>query len=276
MLKKLAVILSQLVLLIVLVGSVNAADVPNFPSCSNPQGTLKVSYSSGTHYIVGGTGLSGSDSVYYTGDNSLIQCFCADNGSGIQTNWWKLNTLSQEQIDQLVKLGWVYIPSGSTWGLESASYMAINQYYSCKPSENPPTNPITPAGPPVCNSPRPVAPRLISVIRSGSKAVVTWTKVDLADHYTLAYGTKVGDYPYGVPNTGNVTSYTVEALDPSTTYYFVVYAVNNCMPSEPSGESPRGGAVLGLAATGDTGLLYSVFGSSFLLTAAGLVLRKRG
>lgn len=276
MLKRLAIILAQIVLVFALVSAVNAEVVPVFPSCSNPQGTLKVSYASGTHYIVGGSGVSGSDAVYYTTDNALIQCFCADNGNGIQTNWWKISSLSQDQIDQLVKLGWYYIPSGANWGLEDSPYMAINGNYSCKPSENPPENPITPAGAPVCDSPRPVAPQLISVIRHGSEAVVTWTKVDLADHYTLAYGTKIGDYPYGVPNTGNVDNYTVKALDPGTTYYFIVYAVNNCMPSEPSGSAPRGGAVLGLASTGDSILLYSIFAGALLLTTAGLALRKRG
>lgn len=271
MFKKLTLFLSQIAFLFTFVNIAGAADAPNFPSCSNPQGTLKVSYSSGTHYIVGGSGLSGSDFVYYTGDNTLIQCFCADSGSGIQTNWWKISSMEQNTIDQYVKLGWNYIASGSDWGLDSAPYLAINQNYNCKPS----TNPITPAGPPVCNSARPVAPQILSVIRSGSKATITWTKVDLADHYTIAYGTKVGDYPYGVPNTGNVTSFTVEALNPSITYYFIVYAVNNCMPSEPSSYFPRTTAVLGLAATGDITLLYSFFGASFVLTSAGLLIRKK-
>lgn len=273
MLKKLLVILSQFVLLFTLVSSVNAADVPSFPSCSNPQGILKVSYSSGTHYIVGGSGVSGSDAVYYTADNALIQCFCADNGSGIQTNWWRIaDSLSQGTIDQLIKLGWFYIPSGADWGLDNVAYLATNQNYTCK--YNPP-NPPNPPGPPVCDSKRPNTPQILSVVRNGSKATITWGKVDLATHYTIAYGTKIGDYPYGVPNTGNVTSFTVEALDPSTTYYFILYAVNSCMPSEASGPAPKGTTVLGLASTGDSGLLYTVFGASFLLTSAGLALRKR-
>jgi len=275
MLKKLGFIFAQILLIFLMTSVVNAAVVPVFPSCSNPQGTLKVSYDGGTHYIVGGSGVVGTDAVYYTSDLTLIQCFCADDGSGIQTNWWKIDALSQSEIDQLVKLGWHYVPSGLSWGLDDSSYMAKNEAYSCKPY-NPPKDPPGPKDPPVCTAPRPVPPQLVSVIRNGSEAVVTWTKVDLATHYTLAYGTEIGNYPYGVPNTGNVTSYTVKALDPSKTYYFLVYAVNDCMPSDPSGTAPQGSAVLGLAATGDSALLYSVFGSAFLLTASGLVLKKRG
>jgi len=128
---------------------------------------------------------------------------------------------------------------------------------------------------PVCNSKRPDMPQLVSIVRSRTEAVVTWTKVDLADHYTLAYGTKIGDYPYGVANTGNVTTFTVGALDPSRVYYFRVYAVNNCMPSEPSGTAPQGPAILGLATTGDSLRIYSVFTFSFLLIGAGIVLRNR-
>src|SRR3972149_12085302 len=151
MFKKIALILFQIVLIFVLVGVVNAAEVPNFPSCSNPQGTLKVSYDRGTHYIVGGGGAPGRDGVYYTGDNTLIQCFCATDGSGIQTNWWKINSLSQEEIDQFVKLGWTYIPSGANWGLDESSYLAINQNYSCGGGGDG-GNPTTPASPPVCDS----------------------------------------------------------------------------------------------------------------------------
>ncbi|KKR11402.1 MAG: hypothetical protein UT39_C0008G0035 [Candidatus Woesebacteria bacterium GW2011_GWA1_39_21] len=276
MFKKIALIIAQVVLVFALAKVVNAQTPPDFPSCSNPQGTLKVSYDSGTHYLVGGTAVTGSDAVYYTGETSLIQCFCADDGNGVQTNWWRVDSLNQDQIDQLVKLGWTYIPTGSNWGLDDSSYMAMNANYQCKtPPSNPPGNPPGPGSPPVCNAERPVPPQLVSVIRHGTEAVVTWTKIDLATHYVLAYGTKIGEYPYGVPNTGNVTSYTVSALNPSTTYYFQVYAVNDCMPSDPSGTAPRGGAVLGLATTGNTLLLYSVFAAAALLTASGLILRKR-
>ncbi len=106
---------------------------PNFSSCLNPQGSLKVKYDSGNHGIVGKSSLvTGSDSVYSQDGNSLIQCFCAEDGSGIQTNWWKISGLSENEIESLKKEGWVYIADGSAWGLEQGPYLASNSDYSCK------------------------------------------------------------------------------------------------------------------------------------------------
>lgn len=105
---------------------------PNFPSCSSPQGTVKVSYESGTHGIVGSTSLfTGRDSVYVIDDKTIIQCFCPEDGQGIQTNWWKIDSLTQDEIDALKKSGWIFVPSGSVWGLDSFSYMAKNSDYDC-------------------------------------------------------------------------------------------------------------------------------------------------
>ncbi|OGM19105.1 hypothetical protein A2686_00915 [Candidatus Woesebacteria bacterium RIFCSPHIGHO2_01_FULL_38_10] len=112
---------------------VDAQTVPSFPACSNPQGSLIVSYNNGTHGIVGDTKIySGSDSVYSVTDTTLIQCFCAEDGSGIQTNWWKISSLSQEEIDTLNNLGWVFVPSGMPWGLVDEPYMAKNSEYACR------------------------------------------------------------------------------------------------------------------------------------------------
>ena len=112
--------------------SVKAQTPPSFPSCLNPQGTLKVSYEDGTHGIVGSTiTYTGSDKVYSVSDVSLIQCFCADDGSGIQTNWWKVSSLTQAAIDSFKNLGWFFVPSGSVWGLDDEAYLAQNINYSC-------------------------------------------------------------------------------------------------------------------------------------------------
>ena len=111
---------------------VKAEVPPSFPSCLNPQGTLKVSYENGTHGIVGSSiAYTGSDKVYTVSDISLIQCFCADDGSGIQTNWWKINSLTQEAINGFKNLGWFFVPSGSLWGLDDEAYLAQNSDYSC-------------------------------------------------------------------------------------------------------------------------------------------------
>jgi hypothetical protein len=88
--------------------------------------------------------------------------------------------------------------------------------------------------PPQCVAEKPDAPILTSVNKTGTQAVLTWTSVDLATHYVISYGTSPDNLQYGVPNTGNVTTYTVSSLNTNATYYFTVYAVNDCMPSEGS------------------------------------------
>lgn len=271
--------------------NVSAVDAPDFPSCLNPQVVLRVSYDSGTHGIVGsGAVYTGTDRVYTVNENQLMQCFCSADGRGIQTNWWKISSLDGEQIQTLKNMGWYYIPTGSSWGLLDVPYMAKNETYVCgggtggtgetsTGSSNP-----GPAGPPVCNAAQPEAPQLISVVKTGSHAVVTWTKVENASYYALFYGTSVGDYTYGVPNTGNQTSYTVYSLDPNKTYYFSVRAVNDCMPSNPSGgqfailgaaTGIGGGVVLGLALTGGSSLLFALAGSGIILLLVGYLLHSK-
>lgn len=271
--KKLSTLVLSLAFAAGAASSVSAYSIPDFPACSNPSGTVRASYASGTHGIVGSYATyTGSDVVYSLGGGNLLQCFCSVDGSGIQTNWWKASSLNQEEIQTLINLGWHFVPDGTAWGLDEGYYLAKNANYSCgTTTTTTTTRGTTPAGAPVCNADRPDAPILLSVKRNGSKAVVTWTKVDRATHYTIAYGTKLGDYPYGVPNTGNVTSFEVSALDPSKTYYFVVYAVNDCMPSEPS---TRGGQVLGLATTGTALNIALYLSAGITLLTAGYVLKK--
>lgn len=109
-----------------------AVSTPSFPACTFPTGTLKVHYDEGTHGIPGDmTEHSGRDDVYQVNDQILYQCFCADDGSGIQTNWWKASSLTQADIDYLKYLGWVYIPNGSLWGLTGDPYMARSNTYDC-------------------------------------------------------------------------------------------------------------------------------------------------
>lgn len=113
-----------------------AVDAPNFPSCSNPHEYIKVHYENGTHGIVGSNSTyTGSDTVYSLGSDNHYQCYCSDSGQGIQTNWWKVSSLTDAQIQQLKNLGWYHIPDGSAWGLASGDYMAINKSYSCHGGE---------------------------------------------------------------------------------------------------------------------------------------------
>lgn len=130
-----------------------------------------------------------------------------------------------------------------------------------------------PPGTPVCTATRPDAPTITSVVKNGSSATITWSKVTGVTHYTISYGTQQGNYPYGVPNTGNVTSYTVKDLNPSSTYYFVVYAVNDCMPSLASASvgsvasAGTGGATIPSAGVGTPTLVISTAGILIILLA---------
>lgn len=261
-----------------------AVNDPQFPTCLNPQGTIIVNYDSGTHGIPGdATAYSGKDTVYQVTSTTVMQCFCSDGGAGIQTNWWKVGSLSEDQIQTLKNLGWIFIPSGAPWGLADTSYMAMNSNYSCSTPGNPGNsgNPTTPAGAPVCNATVPNSPVLLSVKRSGTTAILTWTKIDNASYYSIFYGTAPGTYQYGVPNAGNSTTFTIGALDPNTKYYFSVRAVNDCMPSNPSNEQPRSGFgnVLGLASTGNIATIYVLLAGGIISLATGLLLSlkpKRG
>jgi len=93
------------------------------------------------------------------------------------------------------------------------------------------TKPIT------CQNTPPTSPQLLSVTPLTQTAVkLTWTKVPSATHYAVSYGTKSGQYTFGISNTGDTASFAVKELDVNTRYYFVVQAINACAPSEKSNE----------------------------------------
>jgi len=68
----------------------------------------------------------------------------------------------------------------------------------------------------------------------------------------------------------------VGSLDPDKAYYFSVRAVNNCAPSDGSGNT--GGQVLGastFAGTGNIVTIYSVLALALGFLLVGLFLRNR-
>ncbi len=131
-------VLSIAILLSAFVRPAYAVVSPTFPACLNPQGDVTVSYADGVHGVPGdSTTYTGSDTVYTLDEATVTQCLCTVNGGGIQTNWWKISSLTEDQKDVLVNQGWIYIPDGSAWGLEAAPYLAQNLSYSCSaPSSN--------------------------------------------------------------------------------------------------------------------------------------------
>lgn len=109
-----------------------AVAVPNFPACANPQGTVKATYDTGTHGVPGdNASYTGKDTVYTLTNDTLLQCLCTDDGKGIQTNWWKVSSLSENEIKILENSGWIFVSNGLAWGLDNAPYLAQNIAFSC-------------------------------------------------------------------------------------------------------------------------------------------------
>jgi hypothetical protein len=101
-----------------------------------------------------------------------------------------------------------------------------------------------------CTAGKPSTTSITSITKTGPTTVsLSWTAVSPVTTYAISYGISPGNYQYGVPSTGNVTSFVVGGLDPNATYYFQVRGVNDCMPGDASGEQSAGGQVLG-ASTG--------------------------
>ena len=106
---------------------------PNFPSCVNPQGSIKANYPSGTHGVPGVVTLyKGLDIVYSVSENVVVQCLCPENGDGVQTNWWKIPQLTADEIENFKTQGWIFVPEGSAWGLDPAAYLAKNSNFACR------------------------------------------------------------------------------------------------------------------------------------------------
>jgi len=112
-------------------GKVEAVEIPRFPSCVNPEGTVIADYASGTHGVPGiATTYTGSDKVYWLGESQVLQCLCPDE-HGIETHWWKYSEVSNDDMKVLLDQGWVYIPTGKAWGLNDDPYLAKNSEYWC-------------------------------------------------------------------------------------------------------------------------------------------------
>jgi hypothetical protein len=110
-----------------------AVTEPSFHSCENLTGNPLVQYSEGTHGVPGDSRtFTGSDEVFLVEDKFVVQCLCSNEAGGIQSNWWKFgDSLTETDVQVLVKSGWVYVPNGSLWGLDGAEYLVKNVGFSC-------------------------------------------------------------------------------------------------------------------------------------------------
>lgn len=88
--------------------------------------------------------------------------------------------------------------------------------------------------------------KLLPKATKSGEVLLNWLKAERANKYTVAFGLSSGNYIYGLPDVGDVTSFLVKYLSPGKTYYFVVRGVNDCMPGPWSKEwSVRVGAKTG-------------------------------
>lgn len=114
---------------------------------------------------------------------------------------------------------------------------------------------------PVCSVEKPKTANLGATRESTTTVALAWSPVENATDYVISYGTSSGEYEYGVPSTGQTTTFTVGGLDPDATYYFVVRAINDCMPGDASNEavaSPN--RVLGVSAQNNDDVLGTTDG----------------
>lgn len=133
-------VIALIILLTVSPQSVSAVSIPDFGSCLNPQVVATQINNGNSHGVVGqNTPYSGQDSIYNLSNGNVLQCLCTIEGSGVQTNWLKAAGLSQEETSSLKAQGWIYIPTGASWGLEDVAYVAKNISYSCKSNQPTPT-----------------------------------------------------------------------------------------------------------------------------------------
>ena len=127
-----------------------AISTPEFPSCANPTGTVKASYDSGKHGIVGSSQeYFGKDIVYSLENGNFLQCFTPeDNKNGIQSNWLKASNLSEEEKNILKNEGWIYVANGALWGLEDCAYMVKHIEFVCPTDTSKPSATPTPTSVP--------------------------------------------------------------------------------------------------------------------------------
>lgn len=98
---------------------------------------------------------------------------------------------------------------------------------------------ITPR-PPTCGMPSPeAAPNIFNTIPSSNSVNLVWSDTStLLDYYALEFGYKSGVYNFGAHNIGgkDLRQFTIQYLNPSTTYYVRVRNGNGCAVGKWSDE----------------------------------------
>ena len=124
-----------IIIVLVNVQSVFAITPPDFPACNNPPDSIRAEHNDGLHGVAGNVSeYRGKDTVYNVNGGHFLQCLCTEDNEGIQTNWWKISSLSDTDVQVLKNQGWYYIVDGALWGLDNVPYMAKNNEYACRES----------------------------------------------------------------------------------------------------------------------------------------------
>lgn len=119
------------------------AQTPPQATCITPTGEKIVTYLEGIHGVAGNLNpFTGKDDVFNLGNDDALQCFCATDGTGVETIWWSsFQDLTQEEIDSLISQGWIFVPDGSLWGLATKPYLAKNTNFACSQTTTTSSNP---------------------------------------------------------------------------------------------------------------------------------------
>lgn len=121
---------------------VPSVNPPSFPRCIDQSANGDwVHYDTGLHQVVGNGLMEGTDDVYSLDGGNYLQCLCEPNDNGTETIWWRVDELSQEDIDYFTANGYFYV-NGEQWNLGDHMYLAKNGEYLC--SEPTPTPTSTP------------------------------------------------------------------------------------------------------------------------------------
>ena len=103
---------------------------PPQATCITPTGERIVTYLDGIHGIAGDLAtFTGKDEVFALGNDDALQCFCATDGSGVDTIWW--SSFPQDKVNEFTASGWTFVQSGALWGLSAKPYLAKNTNYIC-------------------------------------------------------------------------------------------------------------------------------------------------
>src|SRR5690606_25588318 len=115
---------------------------------------------------------------------------------------------------------------------------------SSSSANNSSTNSVNSSKSPTCEDspPGPKAPSLYSVVAQNHNAIMLYftSAESPVDTYALEYGTKSGDYQFGVANMGikslDLMTLLLHSLSPSTSYYFRVGGGHGCATGAWSNE----------------------------------------